>query len=57
MNHRASAVGVVYSHDGWPRISPEWVKALTPNQREWVDADLASNGFRLTEDFNIEEIN
>lgn len=56
MNHKASAVGVVYAQDGWPRISPDWVKHLTPSQLAWVEADLESHGFRLTKDFQLEEI-
>lgn len=56
LNPRASAVGIVYSADGWPRISPEWVKALNPSQVIWVENELRSKGFRLTPDFQLEEI-
>lgn len=44
---RPRAVGIIYGADGAPKISPEWVQALHPDHREWVNNDMAEHGYRL----------
>lgn len=51
------SIGIVYAKDGWPKISPDWVKHLTGSERVWVDDELAKRGFRLNESLEVIEVN
>lgn len=50
------SVGIVYSKDGWPRIEADWVKHLTPVERQWIDDQLAERGFRIGTNFEVIEV-
>lgn len=53
---RKQGVGIVYAADGSPRISPDWVAHLTPEQRQWADQELAARGYRINESNEAERI-
>ena len=49
------AVAIVWKANGRPAIEDEWVKGLTPYERDMVERALAARGFRLN-GFQVEEL-
>jgi len=56
MNHQNSSVGIVYSADGSPRVSPEFITHLTAEQRAFVVKDMAEHGYTLKDDNTVEKL-
>lgn len=39
--------GIVYTQDGWPKVSREFIASLTDSQRNALARELKGRGFRL----------
>lgn len=53
---RARGIGVVYGHDGAPRIDAEFIEGLSAEQRIWVAGDLEKHGYRLNADNSVTKL-
>ncbi len=53
---RAMAVGIVYDRNGVPKISPDFIAALSAPDRTWVANDLLRHGWQLNADDTVTKL-
>lgn len=44
---KVNGFGIVYTKDGWPKVSAEFIAGLTDSQRTALARELLVRGFRL----------
>lgn len=50
---KARGVGIVYDKNGRPKITEDWLKNLSAEDRRGVDINLAAHGWKLNPDNTI----
>ena len=53
---RPIAIGVVYGKDGAPKLDPDFLAHLHPQQRAVVAQNLFEHGYRLTDENSVEKL-